>query len=248
MLLPLSPDMQTAAQDAAITRAVDQATQQAITEAYAAAKAVSDQVAQGNNAFTIQPPPGSSPSAIYEGLVAARRVLRDQLNSLENKRDELAREIQRGTSGAGGQTGLAGLEARIKEMDARISVVDAQVAQANLAVARAASVPGAIVEKPIPRRDGPPEEVFVLAGVFMFVVLLPLTIAYARRLWKRGSTIIAPVPPDVRERLDGLTHAVEAIGIEVERIGEGQRFVTRVLAESRPVEHQLPLNRHVGVE
>jgi len=36
------------------------------------------------------------------------------------------------------------------------------------------------------------------------------------------------------ERLERLEQAVEAIAIEVERVGEGQRYLTRVL-ESRPL-------------
>ena len=35
------------------------------------------------------------------------------------------------------------------------------------------------------------------------------------------------------ERLERLEQAVEAIAVEVERVGEGQRYLTRVL-ESRP--------------
>ncbi len=192
--------------------------------------------------LSIQIPAGSSPSAVYEGLVAARRVLRDQLSSLERKRDNLARDIENGKIGKG-DVATAGLEARIREIDAQISIVDAQVAQANLDVARAAAIPGAVVERPPPPRKGPPPEIFALGGFFTVVLCLPIVIAYARRLWKRGATVIAPVPADVRAKIDGLTQAVEAISVEVERIGEGQRFVTRVLAESRPVQDKLPVDR-----
>jgi hypothetical protein len=43
----------------------------------------------------------------------------------------------------------------------------------------------------------------------------------------------------VGERLERIEHAVDAIAVEVERIAEGQRFVTRLLSE-RPVERALP--------
>jgi hypothetical protein len=36
---------------------------------------------------------------------------------------------------------------------------------------------------------------------------------------------------DVEARLDRIEQAVEAIAIEMERVGEGQRFVTKLLAE-----------------
>jgi hypothetical protein len=242
------------AAQAATEAQVAQSIAQANAEAEQVAKAMADaqkamndvlaQVAQGAPATAA---PTGSPSMFYEAQVAARRELVNQLRSLENRRDELARDITRATQN-GNTAALPGLELRLKSMDARIAALDAQVAQANLTVARAAAIPGSIVREPPPRRDGPPEEVFALGGLFIVAVLFPITIAYCRRLWKRGATIVAPVPADVRDRLESLTQAVEAIGIEVERIGEGQRFVTRVLGESRPVEHQLPVNRHVGVE
>ena len=42
-------------------------------------------------------------------------------------------------------------------------------------------------------------------------------------------------------RLDRLTHALDAVAVEVERIGEGQRFVTQLLAESRQPRELRPL-------
>ena len=92
-------------------------------------------------------------------------------------------------------------------------------------------MPGAVVAPTRPVRTGTEPEVFVLGGMFMVICLLPLTIAYARRIWRRGATIIAPVPPDVRDRINQLSEAVESIGLQVERIGEGQRFITKVFTE-----------------
>jgi hypothetical protein len=237
--------------EAEVARVISQANAEAeqiakaMAEAQKAMNEVLAQTAQGGPATLA---PSGSPSLFYEAQVAARREITQQLRSLENRREDLAREINRANQ-SGNTAALPGLEARLKVMDARIAALDAQVAQANLNVARAAAIPGSIQpDPPPPPRTGPPEEAFALGGLFIVVVFFPIAIAYARRLWKRGSTIIAPVPADVRDRLESLTQAVEAIGIEVERIGEGQRFVTRVLGESRPVEHQLPVNRHVGVE
>ena len=213
-----------------------------------AQKAMNDVLAQTAKGLNAQLAPSGNPSQFYDAQVAARREVVNQLRSLENRRDELARDIFRANQN-GNTAGIPGMEARLKVMDARIAALDAQVAQANLSVARAAAIPGSIQrEPPPPPRSGPPEEVIFIGGFLTFVLLFPMVIAYSRRLWKRGATIVAPVPADVKDRLENLTQAVEAIGIEVERIGEGQRFVTRVLGESRPVEHQLPVNRHVGVE
>ena len=61
-------------------------------------------------------------------------------------------------------------------------------------------------------------------------MLLPLIRAWARRLESRGAPTALPLR-DVEERLDRIERAVEAIAVEVERVSEGQRFVTKLLAE-----------------
>ena len=55
-----------------------------------------------------------------------------------------------------------------------------------------------------------------------------------RRRWRRGSqrgaaTARSDAPSELTGRLAQLERSVDAVAIEVERIGEGQRFVTRVL-------------------
>jgi hypothetical protein len=160
---------------------------------------------------------------------AQRSELNNQVSQLDDKRGDLMRELR--SSETPGEA-KPGLEARIKEIDARILATEQQLASADQSVAKAAAVPGAVVETPRPVRNGPPEEIFAIPIVFTVVVLMPLAIAWSRRIWKRGATIIAPVPQEVRDRLDRLSEAVESIALEVERIGEGQRFVTKVMSES----------------
>ena len=174
----------------------------------------------------------TSPTAVYHGFLAQRSELRDQLETLQDQRQDLSRQLQDPMVTGANRTGL---EQHIAEIDARISALDQQIAAADAQVAKAASVPGAVVPDPPHVRQGPPEEVFVLSGIFIVVVLFPLTIAYARRLWRRGAVAVSAIPHELMERLTRLDQAVDSIAVEVERIGEGQRFVTRVLAE-RPVE------------
>jgi hypothetical protein len=63
---------------------------------------------------------------------------------------------------------------------------------------------------------------------------------YERRKWERrllqraGLSFDSPAPPaaDAREnRLEHLENAVDAIALEIERIGEGQRFTTKLLSD-----------------
>jgi hypothetical protein len=44
--------------------------------------------------------------------------------------------------------------------------------------------------------------------------------------------MVPPVPTEIRDRLEQLGQSVESIALEVERIGEGQRFMTKVMTES----------------
>ena len=172
-----------------------------------------------------------SPSAVYEALREQRSELRDQLERLENQRENLTDELRTPNT-----TDLdkKGLEQRIANVDIRIADVEKQIAEADLAVAKAAAIPGAVQPPPPPRpRQGPPEEAFALAAVFMFVVVLPLVIAYARRIWRRGSAVAAAIPQEIYDRFNRLDQAVDSVAIEVERIGEGQRFLTRLHAEQR---------------
>jgi hypothetical protein len=184
-------------------------------------------------------PPGSqvrislpqSPAAVYQGFLAQRSELRDQLSTLQDSRQELTRQLEQSTTGAD----RTGIEQHITEVDARITALDKQIASADAQVAQAAAVPGAVVREPPYERPGPPDEVYVLGGIFIVVVLFPLTIAYSRRLWRRGAAAIATLPQELMDRLTRLDQAVDSIAVEVERIGEGQRFVTRIFAE-RPAE------------
>jgi hypothetical protein len=195
---------------------------------------------QASNPAPVAPPlppgpvvvvgPSGSPTAIYRGFENYRKELRSQLDALEEKRSELTSQLQHHDGEA--PVDRAGLESRITEIDKRIGDLDKQVASADQQVAKAAAVPGAVVEPPRNDRNEPPEGVMILSGMFIVAVFFPLAIALARRIWRRGATAITAFPQELTDRLNRLDQAVDSIAVEVERIGEGQRFVTRVLTDS----------------
>lgn len=84
-----------------------------------------------------------------------------------------------------------------------------------------------------PDRNRPnADQMTVMTLAFIFAVMMPISIAISRRIFRKGSTRAAQAPVDViSPRLDRLEQAVDAVAIEVERISEGQRFVTKVLVE-----------------
>lgn len=71
------------------------------------------------------------------------------------------------------------------------------------------------------------------AMVAIIIVGFPLARAIARRIDRTTPTTPA-IPKEVRDQLQQISQSVDAIAIEVERISEGQRFTTKMLADKRP--------------
>jgi hypothetical protein len=175
-----------------------------------------------------------SPDQIYRGLREKRNILREQKDVLERERNEIAQQVRSGPVGDADRTGL---EQRLAQADQAITKVSIDIAETDAQLAQAASVPGAIVEEP-PRNDwvnGPPVELIAWGMGLTAVLLLPLVIARARRLW-RSANVVSAVPPEMVERITRMERGIDAIAVEVERIGEGQRFVTQLLAERADAE------------
>jgi hypothetical protein len=171
-----------------------------------------------------------SPTAIYQGFRAQRRELSNQLDELEGTRREITSQMEDLPPGSPDR---APLEARMKDIDTRIKAVDQMLAGNSAQLSQAAAIPGAVVEEPPQTivRMGPPEEAYVLGALFMVIALLPISIALARRIWKRSASVVTSLPRDISDRLMRMEHSVEATAVEVERIGEGQRFLTRLFTE-----------------
>jgi hypothetical protein len=171
----------------------------------------------------------TSPQAMFQAAKAQRRELSRQMDELNSQRSQLAEQLQEQPAPTGAN--LKGLETRISDVDAQISTLQKSISEADAQVAKTAGVPGAAIDLPEPPRTGPPDEAWVLGGMFIVCAVLPLSIAFARRIWKRGGQVIAAFPKEIAERMTRVEQVVESTAIEVERIGEGQRFMTRVLTE-----------------
>jgi hypothetical protein len=80
-----------------------------------------------------------------------------------------------------------------------------------------------------------PGEVVDIVGMLTFgtaavLILRPLMRAFANRFERRGAPPAA-IPAEVTAHMERLEQAIEAVAIEVERISEGQRYTTKLLAE-----------------
>src|SRR5687768_14018102 len=108
----------------------------------------------------LQAPTGAGPADVYTAMRERRSEIGEQLERLEEKRQELQQELRR----EGNDAADAGILARLKELDARISATDAQLAKADEAVAAAAAVPGAIVKEPYREPKADPVEMLGIGG------------------------------------------------------------------------------------
>jgi hypothetical protein len=184
------------------------------------------------------PTPAPPASPVLAGQATSISVLQDQvagyaqqLAGLRAQRAILQRQISRSTDGGT----RAALELRKVPLDAQIAQTELDLAGAR---AQLASRQGTETQPPLgfqfppAHRGFDPDLVIGLFFAFIFAVLMPMSIAIARRIWRGRPKDAVPRADDVIvPRLDRLEQAVDAIAIEIERISEGQRFVTRVLVE-----------------
>lgn len=171
----------------------------------------------------------------YNALLARQAQLRNQYGYLQGQRSDIARRL---TSRINSDAYHAGLDAQLQAIDAQILQVDASLARTGqlLAQAPASALPtSTLVPPPLPpsRNNNFTPADFLLSLSIVFV-LFPLTIGFVRRMW-RGSARPS-LPPRFEEtpsRLERIEGALETVAIEVERISESQRFMTRLMTETQ---------------
>ena len=189
-------------------------------------------------------PPAATP--VLAGQVTSVAALQErvlayaqELAGLRAQRTIIQRQISRSSDPAV----RAALELRRVPLETQIAQTEM-----NLATARAelAARQGQTETQPPPvfppgaRRGFDPDLVLGLFFAFIFAVLMPMSIAMARRIWRSKPRDTVPRDDVILPRMDRLEQAVDAIAIEIERISEGQRFVTRVLAERPASPAQAP--------
>ena len=73
-----------------------------------------------------------------------------------------------------------------------------------------------------------------LAATIVFLICTTVVLVSFARMWfKRGERQRTPELSSslIEQRLGRIEHAVDAIAIEMERVSEGQRFTTKLLAD-----------------
>jgi len=189
-----------------------------------------------------QPPQGPqsvAPPVVYtdaelRGLLANRAELKSLLESVLDRRGELSQEKPAGAA-------VRDLQSRLRELDERSARLDRDIGRLDDAIANAVArgvaaqttretyteVPSAF---PGPQ---PPSARDVAVGFGLGAVLFGVAgILLWRLAWSRAEKKFARQGPDHTGRFEQLQQSVDVIALEVERIAEGQRYVTKILHES----------------
>lgn len=205
-----------------------------------------------------QPPqPPQGPQATRVVRVTSQQVTgvqeistADQVQAAHIQLDRLRRELQDAAerrNSISGQLRGADVEARegylqrLAVLDERILTIEREITQTNLALSTAP--PEALVAAANAGQRADPdllavgdaiEKAIPIVGIISVFVFLPIAIAVARLIWRRATNAPRAVAtPDhgTQQKLDHLQQAVDTIAIEVERISEGQRFVTKLMSD-----------------
>jgi len=164
-------------------------------------------------------------------LRSQRNELSNQLTSAADRRHSLSEELKTAPAGPS----RTGLEQRIEVLDKRMVQLESDMASTGQQLTAAPL--SALAGSQNFGGGDMPRNVMQISGVFIVFVLFPLTLTLSRFLWKRSSRpAAAPVQQlsgETAQRLERLEHGVDAIAIEIERVAEGQRFVTRLLSEGQ---------------
>ena len=182
----------------------------------------------GNATFTFTAPRTRREIA---ALKARREELSNQLNSVDSRRKQVMSQLKSTSD----PVAVQGLEARLALLDARQLQLESDLQQTGQQLSSAAA--GLVAST----SDAPTfvgfsqNQVMVLSVLSIFFIFFPLAAGISKAIWRRPNKPAIPpaVMTETAQRLERLESAVDAIAFEVERISEGQRFVTKLLSEGQ---------------
>lgn len=186
-------------------------------------------------------PPAPQPTALtgagsveeVQGLRTRLELLREGLQDAASRRRTISGQLRSTDSKA-----VPGLERRMAELDDRIIQIEREITTTELRLSsteptllsQAAEVSFSRQVDPATIATEIVDDIVPIVAIISIFVLAPIGLAISRLIWKRASAPRrAPVDTVTQQRLDSLQQSVDTIAIEVERISEGQRFVTKLL-------------------
>ena len=189
---------------------------------------VAPAVPQPIGAVVVQAPVQTRP--INEAEIAVLRRQRsemsNQLSSARERREELLDEIRAAPNGT-----EQGLLSHLQVVNDRIINIERDLEKSGQTL-RSGQVPVGTVL--VPPRFSSPTDAAERGVAISALVLAPLMLSFMVMRWRRwkrrGENRSSS--PDHDARMERLEQAVDAIAIEVERVGESQRYQSKVLAEA----------------
>lgn len=183
------------------------------------------------------PSPISSEQADF--LRVRREALGSQLESAQDRRNEIVEELRNDEISA---TERAGLESRLRVLDERLLQIEKDIASNGQQLALAPPRTEDLTSNQVPAPDRSPAGFAARMNpnafmVLSFMLLVPIVVLWSRRLLApdRGPRQDPAELAQVRARLDKMELALESVAVEVERVGEGQRFLTQAMRQEAPM-------------
>jgi FtsZ-binding cell division protein ZapB len=179
----------------------------------------------------VAPPSPRASQAEYNVLKAREKELKSQLEDVQDRRNELSQKADE-ASGAD----KAGIQGRIGVLDGRLSNIENDL---ELVGRQLVATAPASMGVPAPRiiYQGFNEDDMMAAGFSGAGIMLALLLPFLIRGWRRGRRALAAAtshPPLIGgERIDRMEQAIDSIAIEIERVSENQRFMTRLMTETQ---------------
>jgi hypothetical protein len=165
----------------------------------------------------------------YDQLQARLRVISSQRQDLANRRDNLGSSYERATG-----ANKASMGDRLQALDNQIVNYEQQMAAITQAMALKA--PTRTTSAPTGDRYTSDDIAGAVFGTFFATLLVSIVVLrrVARRRWG-GRLNMQPQQNQIasNERLDRIETAVDAIAVEIERVSENQRFMTRLMTETQ---------------
>ena len=163
--------------------------------------------------------------AAQEELRDAQQEVRDAQQELRDAQQQL-REARTADQRGSAEQAIFGAQQELREAQAELRQAEAQL--------RSTPMVHTTQPPPFPQPRIPGEAVDIAIGFFVTCAVIIVGWPISRALGRRFERNVPPpaLQGDVTQQLQRIEQAVDAIAIEVERISESQRFLTKVQERS----------------
>ncbi|MDX2183930.1 MAG: hypothetical protein SFW08_08100, partial [Gemmatimonadaceae bacterium] len=178
---------------------------------------------------------GGAPVAVgrdVNQLKSQLDILTTELKNVTERRKDIAQEIRRADGAS-----QAGLESQLRVIDEQIIALERQIGATTTALAGTAPDEAVqafeTVAPQIADRAVEISENLIPISFFVCALIAPVMVAWARRIWRGTASPSNKPDTETVQRIARIEQSVDAIALELERVSEGQRFVTKLMSEQR---------------